>query len=523
MTPPKIIDALKAAFGGEADVRQVLSARTARRASGIWTEPISPALESPPRVSGVFAGVTQGDRARRGIRDLDQFQAFIRSQRCRPGTAQKSASTTMAWRTTDNPLDSTIGFKLEFRPPNKVVTSVHGFDTSPWPDVDFAMHITDNFSIDNDIVRVESHSNLETDVPFFVDKCSPACSHFWGRSLNPLFYIPAAALTAQRLIIVVANPPGPESGRGVLPPPAFRATCTSKATDLVALYSRVQVDAGGIIAAGGAIPAPREPTCQSSEPARWLHRAGQRRSPVLHRSNRRSTGEPLEPMLERRTATPPARRGIPCRSGSILQIVAGEADEKEEIGLRVIDEDGLAAEHSVRVTVFKKGAAQIGNLTNLTFAVAAAVPAGVTRRPGHRAPGLLNQAAPMSSSARSRNTCSPLTIDRGQPQTCWRHCPSPYQGSARCRERALERGRGCRQRRPFGRRARPGRRKRVFERQSGLPCRLRQGRARSPLVSGLSWNRSCESSTTCSAHAEWSRVPPRTSAQNQSTGASANG
>lgn len=344
--PGKVIEALQEEFGADADIRIICL--NDRSNIGIWTTRSMSTSQAEAR-----------DRGLKNVSILEPGETFAIWIN---GSFIKTSGT-KAWNSAPKRLnhdgnaddDGSVhltSFKIEFASPNKVKTIVSGYDTAPWPDVDFTMTITDTFSIDNGIVRVSSDSDLDTDVPFWADVFTGMLT-FLGFVLSPLFFIPAGLLIAQRVIIVVADPPDSNSGAGGIAASRIpREIYIENGDKVVCIYSRINVDRGGIIAAGSGILTDREPTCRISGPTQIVGLSSSESATRTFFAFHDDLRGDLQFSWTGDGGVASTNKNRVDFRFDLSDMEAGDAAQKQ-IKVHITDEDGLTAEDTMTVTVFK--------------------------------------------------------------------------------------------------------------------------------------------------------------------------
>jgi hypothetical protein len=150
------------------------------------------------------------------------------------------------------------GMRVAFEAPNRVITTVDGFDERPWPDVTFHLITTDTLSASAGNLQIESDHKIDADTSWLnvLTAVLGALTVF----VSGWFVLPTLVFLVQDIVISGIDAPdtgaGAGSAIGVLPSEIM----IPEKLKVVFSYERVEVSEGGIFAGGFFVLAPRIPS-----------------------------------------------------------------------------------------------------------------------------------------------------------------------------------------------------------------------------------------------------------------------
>jgi hypothetical protein len=324
----QLISAVKQAIDPNADVRSACV--NGSQHVGIWLRPAINTADSQARDRGLngLSIIGAGETLAFFINS-----ALIRRQALDGWNKQAKRVDGSGNPDPDGPVHLT-GFSVDFQSPNRIVTSITGFDERPWPDVDFTLTATDTFSVSGGQVHVDSTRNLDVDTS-------------WLNFLTGLFLLVLPPLgivfLVERIIVGSKDAPDVNAGAGagaaaLIP----REILIPGGLKVVASYSRVEVSSGGIFAGGTFAVVPRAPEATISGPTQISVDEGVAsvtRAYTVHMDDLRpplhivwsGDGFPQNQGAE----TSGIRFNLP--GATVGQVLT------KQVGVRVTDADGLAA------------------------------------------------------------------------------------------------------------------------------------------------------------------------------------
>ena len=249
----QVIDAIIASSPPGSDVRYLCADGSGR--IGIWTQ---------------GAGTTDVEAARDAVLQVTNilengiFAIWINASFVRSGAAAAFANQPKRLNEDGSPNDGgpihLTGMNLDFVAPNQILTTVNGYDSTPWPDVSFTFTNTDTMSVSGGQLQVNSTTNLDVDQSW-IDVLL-GISAILATFVNPAFYVAALGFFGEGAIIVASDPgnlslgdtPGSAAAQNV---PA--EIMIPEGQKLVFVYNGVAVDVGGMTAFGDVMVVPRTP------------------------------------------------------------------------------------------------------------------------------------------------------------------------------------------------------------------------------------------------------------------------
>jgi hypothetical protein len=247
-----VIAAVKEEVGSQADVRYVCANGTGR--IGIWLRP---------------AGSDQANGARaRGAERIamlqpnERFAVFVSVAYVK--AVANDAYNKSPKRTDhegnakpDGPVHLT-GFTVDPKFPDKIITTITGFDESPLPDVDFTLTITDRLRVSGGAVDLDTTTDLDVDRSWI--HILAGISALASVLVNPIFLLAGAGFITESLIIGSVDPDNDRAGGGAVVAQRIPTDLFIRGGNkLVPVYERVSVSTAGIVAGGDVLLVPRDP------------------------------------------------------------------------------------------------------------------------------------------------------------------------------------------------------------------------------------------------------------------------
>jgi hypothetical protein len=249
-----LIEAVKAAVGQNADVRYSCIKGSGR--IGIWLRPAGNSSVNLFREKSMtLINVLSGDEifaiwvnsSYIRVTALEDFDAGP-LQLDHDGNAQP-----------DGPVHLT-GIDITFDDSGKIVTSVTGFDETPFPDVNFTLSITDAFSVSGYQLIVDSRTNLDTDRSWM--EVIAGAFFVLGTFVSPWFFIGAIGFEAESIYISTVGPGDRGGGAGSIAAKNIPKEIYIKGGQkIVCQYNNVTINQLGIVAGGTALVVARMPSC----------------------------------------------------------------------------------------------------------------------------------------------------------------------------------------------------------------------------------------------------------------------
>ena len=158
----QLISAVKEAIDPNADVRSACV--NGSQHVGIWLRPAINTADSQARDRGLngLSIIGPGETLAFFVNS-----ALIRRQALDGWNKQAKRVDGNGNADPNGPVHLT-GFSVGFQSPNRIVTSITGFDERPWPDVDFTLIATDTFSVSGGQVHVDSTRKLDVDTSWLI-------------------------------------------------------------------------------------------------------------------------------------------------------------------------------------------------------------------------------------------------------------------------------------------------------------------------------------------------------------------
>jgi hypothetical protein len=332
-----VIEAVRSIAGQGADIRHVCDAGTSH--VGVWLAPTADPLVSAAR--------DRGTRLLTPIRGSESFAVFI-SVGFIKAEAQKEfdkapKSTDHAGNPTLNGPVHITGHDVALKFPDKIITTIFGFDTTPWPDVSFKLITTDTFRISGSSVDIESDTDLDASVGIFI-----VLGIFFLPIFSPLsivFFGEAAYIGSRDADDRGAAAGGPVADR--IPRDIF----LRGGIKFVPVYERVVVTTPGVVAGGGMLVVPRDPLVSILGPRSISVTAGETRVTKAFQAHTRDLLQPR--FLWTGAGTPSnAQAKVTNITFDLAGLDVGESTLRE-VRLTATDADNLTATAAAMVRIFK--------------------------------------------------------------------------------------------------------------------------------------------------------------------------
>lgn len=248
-----VVQAVKDALGSSTDVRYVCLDNSGR--IGIWNRPSTSASVDPARDRGL-AAVSAIDPG-------EQFAVWINADSVRNQAQSAWSAAPKRFDHEGQPADDgpihLTSLDVAFSAPDNVVTTVKGYDETTWPAVDFTLTATDRIVTSAFHIQVMSESQLETDATWF--NALTGIFVALGFLLSPVFFLPALGFAIESAVVTNIHPDIHRSGVGALVARSLpQEIMIQGGRKLEPVYHRVDVNSGGLIAAGQVLVLNRTPS-----------------------------------------------------------------------------------------------------------------------------------------------------------------------------------------------------------------------------------------------------------------------
>ena len=247
-----VIAAVKEEMGPQSDVRYVCA--NGAGGIGIWLRPAG----SPEADAARARGAQRIEMLRPG----EQFAVFVSAAFVK---AVANEAFDRAPKRTDHdgnpqpdgPVHLT-GFSVQLQFPDKIITTISGFDESRNPDVTFRLIITDRLRVSGGAVEVDTDTDLEVDQSWL--QFLAGITAVAGVLVNPTFLLASAGFIIVSSIVGSTDLDDDNAAAGAavlerIPSDIF----ISGGQKLVPVYNRVTVSTAGVVAGGEALLVPRDP------------------------------------------------------------------------------------------------------------------------------------------------------------------------------------------------------------------------------------------------------------------------
>lgn len=259
------ITAIYAAVPGAEDVRitcsefLVGSNRLPVGTIGIWMSPYLSGQESINRDLGMQSLRLLQRNEQNG--EPETYAAFINASYIKLRAYEKFAYQPKRLDGDGNPSKTgpvhLTGMQIDFNAPDQVVTTVNGFDTDPWPDVDFNFVNTDTLFVSAGKPQVTSDRELDPDTG--VLDVLTAEFFFALTFISGWAAIGFALFLIEDVEVAQASTPNVDASAGAAVLQLPVEVMVPDRWKVVMYYQRVQVSSGGIFAGGDFVIAPRVP------------------------------------------------------------------------------------------------------------------------------------------------------------------------------------------------------------------------------------------------------------------------
>jgi hypothetical protein len=257
-----VISAIQNAYGANTDVRYLKVGGKGQ--IGIWFKAVQSTADGQARDRGVQAIDI--------LKNSENFALFVNSTFIRVKARE-------AWDAMPKVLDADnrpdpngpvhlSSLDVTFKSPDKIITTIKGFDERPWPDVDFTLKIDETLSAANTNLSVDSKTTLDVDTS-------------WLNKLTGIFafvFPPLGLFFLIENIIIRVNEGEQDNEDGGVGKQALslipKEIMIAGGKKLIFLYTRVSVSTGGVFCGGTVLPLDRTPEVSIQGPAQITASAG---------------------------------------------------------------------------------------------------------------------------------------------------------------------------------------------------------------------------------------------------------
>jgi len=332
-----VIAAVRTIAGPLADIRHACADGSSHL--GVWlTQTGDPAM---------IAARDRGTRLLSPIRGDETFavfisSGFIKAEADRVFNAAPKRTDHAGNAAPNGPVHIT-GHEVELRFPDKIITTIRGFDTTPFPDASFKLITTDTFRISGSSVDIESDTDLDASVGPFIAL---------GIFLLPISPLAGIFFLGEAAIIGSRDPGDQGAGAGgVVADRIPRDIFLQGGIKFVPVYRRVVVTTPGVVAGGGMLVALRDAAVSIFGPRQIAVSPGQTQVIKSYQAN---TDDLRQPIRFRWTGGGTASNDQ-ARVTSITFTVGSLEPGKSttrEVRITVTDADNLTATAMVAVRIF---------------------------------------------------------------------------------------------------------------------------------------------------------------------------
>jgi hypothetical protein len=352
-TPPgfdleaAVIDAVKEEVGSQADVRYVCANGTGR--IGIWLR----ATTNPQADEARARGAARIEMLRPG----ENFAVFVSVAFVK--AVANDAFDKAPKRTDhegnpkpDGPVHLT-GFAVQLQFPDKVITTINGFDESRSPDVSFRLIITDRLRVSGGAVKLDTGSVLEVDTTWL--QILAGITALAGVVINSTFLLASAGIIGVSSIVGSTDLDDDKAAAGAavlerIPTDVF----IRGGNKLVPVYSRVAVSTAGIVAGGDVLLAPRDPLVSVAGPSQIVVTEGETTATRHYQAITRDLRKPIRFSWTGGTASDPFGRATKI-TFDLTGLKVGKAVSREA-RVTARDPDDLTSEAAASVRIFMTSA-----------------------------------------------------------------------------------------------------------------------------------------------------------------------
>jgi hypothetical protein len=332
-----VIEAVRSIAGLQADIRHVCDAGSSH--IGVWLDPSSDPV--------VIAARDRGTRLLNPIRGGESFAVFISTNFIKAEAQRKFDEapklTDHAGQPTLNGPVHITGHDVALQFPDKIITTIRGFDTTPWPDVNFKLITTDTFRISGSAVDIESDTDLDASVGIFI---------VLGIFFLPIFS-PASIFFFGEGAYIGSRDPGDQGAGagGAVADRIPRDVFLRGGIKFVPVYQRVVVTTPGVVAGGAMLVVPRDPAVSILGPRSISVSAGETRVTKAYQANTRDLLQPRFLWTGAGTASND-RAKVTSITFDLAGLDVGESTLRE-VRLTATDADNLTAAAAVMVRIFR--------------------------------------------------------------------------------------------------------------------------------------------------------------------------
>ena len=333
-----VINAVRSIAGAQADIRHVCGDDGSSRI-GVWLAP-----SGDPDMN---AARDRGTRLLNPIRGTESFVVFVSANFIK---AEAQRAFDAAPKLTDHSGNPTLngpvhltGQDVELRFPAKIVTTVRGFDTSPFPDVSFKLIITDTFRISGSAVDLDSETDLDTSVGVLIAL---------GVFLLPISPLAGLAFLGEAAFIGSLDADDRDAGAGgAVAQRIPRDIFLQGGIKFVPVYQRVVVTTPGVVAGGGMLVVSRDPLVSILGPRSIAVTAGETKVTKSFQAHTRDLRQPLQFRWTGAGTASNDRAKVTSITFDLAGLEVGE-NISRQVRVTATDADNLTATASVTVKIF---------------------------------------------------------------------------------------------------------------------------------------------------------------------------
>jgi hypothetical protein len=338
-----VLDAIRTDAGSQADVRYVCADGSGR--IGIWLRPAGSEEASAARARGA-ARIEM-------LRPENQFGVFINAAFVKRVAREAYDMSPKRLDHEGNPkADGPVhltGFDVRFQFPDRIITTISGYDESPLPDVNFRLIVTDKFSVVGRTIDVQSDTDLDTDRTWI--HVLAGLSALVASLVHPIFLLAAAAFITESIIIGSLDPDDKAGAGAVVAQRIPSDMLIAGGLKAVPSYDRVTVTTAGVVALGNLLVVPRDPAVSVLGPRQIAVSPGQTTVTKTYQANMRDLRSPIRfQWTGGGTAATPTRKVTAVRF-DVSGLEPGKSVNRE-VRVTVTDADNLSATAAVFARIF---------------------------------------------------------------------------------------------------------------------------------------------------------------------------